>query len=195
MRVFDENNFSEIRNLTLKDLHSYVENVTLHENVPLDVREHFEMARNLYVYSWFYYPFNVAAQLYAFITLEFALKDKFRIIKPSINISVAQKPEKYDKGQTLSPLLKRAIEEKLITDKGFSHIKSNQLEEETEFSNQLNEKNELTHYCKILCDVFPNMRNKLAHGSNMLYGQGGEYIKICAELINQLFDSPEAIKQ
>jgi len=62
--------------MTLKDIHEHVALITLHDNVPDDVKSHFAQAQNLAVYSWFHYQFNVTAQLLGFVSVEYALKKK-----------------------------------------------------------------------------------------------------------------------
>jgi hypothetical protein len=121
-----DNSLGDFRPLSLEDVYDIAERINLHDGVPDRIRTHFQTARNLYVYSWFYYPFNVTAQLHAFLSAEFALKVK----------SGAQTGG-------FRRLLKRAL---------------------------------------------PYLRNELAHGSTMLHNRGAEYLGICAELINQLFD-------
>jgi hypothetical protein len=177
--VFDEK-INTFRPLTLRDIHSIAESIRLHHGVPADLRDHFKMARNLYVYSWFYYPFNVAAQLHASITVEFALK-----IKAGIDIYSSKRTPSF------KTLLKRAVNEKWITDEGFSHIQSERLQAIGTSLTEGTEENELRTYCDALREVLRYFRNELAHGSNMLHNRGGAYMKICAELINQLFDAPQ----
>ncbi len=50
--------------------------MALNESVPDDVRCHFETARNLALYSWFVYSFNVVGAMHAFSSLEMALRLK-----------------------------------------------------------------------------------------------------------------------
>lgn len=81
--VFDDTS-GEFRPIALRDLHSVADATALHDGVPEDIQSHFETARNLFVYSWFFYPFNVAAQLQAFSSAEFALKTKAAASKGSV---------------------------------------------------------------------------------------------------------------
>lgn len=94
------------RQLTLEDIYLKAESIKLNESVPEKVRSHFSTARNLLVYSWYHYPFNVTAQFLAFVTVEMALKVKFNI-------------EKY---QPFKRLVKQAVDEGLVKDEGFEHI-------------------------------------------------------------------------
>jgi hypothetical protein len=61
---------------TIQSLYSLIEPITLSDNVPTEVRSHFEIARNLALYSWFVYSFNVVAAMQAYASLEMALKQK-----------------------------------------------------------------------------------------------------------------------
>jgi hypothetical protein len=109
----------EARPLLLEDIYSLVEQIKFNNYVPEEVQSHFEMARNLFVYSWFHYPFNVAAQLYSFITIEFALKYKYTDGSPII-LSEGYTPPKPVSFKTL---LRRSVKEGLITDAGFLSLK------------------------------------------------------------------------
>src|SRR5436309_223354 len=66
----------EKREMTFEDHYSDVELIKLNDNVPEDIRDRFETARNLLVYSWFVYPFGVVAEFHALATVEAALKIK-----------------------------------------------------------------------------------------------------------------------
>lgn len=61
---------------TIQSLYSLIEPIRLSENVPAEVRSHFEIARNLALYSWFVYSFNIVAAMQAYASLEMALKQK-----------------------------------------------------------------------------------------------------------------------
>jgi hypothetical protein len=90
------------KRLSLDGIHEIVAGITLHAGVPEQIRSHFSQAQNLAVYSWFHYPFNVTSQLLGFISVEFALIDRFG----------------SDDG--FKNLIKRAVREGLVTDGGFA---------------------------------------------------------------------------
>lgn len=54
-----------ISETTIESLYRLIEPIQLTENVPEEVRSHFEIARNLALYSWFVYSFNVVAAMQA----------------------------------------------------------------------------------------------------------------------------------
>jgi hypothetical protein len=65
-----------ISETTIESLYSLIERLTLRPTVPDEVRNHFETAKNLALYSWFVYSFNVVAAMHAFSSLEMALRMK-----------------------------------------------------------------------------------------------------------------------
>jgi hypothetical protein len=62
--------------MTVGSIYSVVEPIRLNDTVPEDVRSHFEVARNLAVYSWFVYPFHEVAVMHAMASLEMAARAK-----------------------------------------------------------------------------------------------------------------------
>lgn len=75
---------------TIQTLYSLIEPIRLGKRVPEEVRNHFEIARNLALYSWFVYPFNVVAAMHAYSTLEMALKQKVGKKRISLKKTLAQ---------------------------------------------------------------------------------------------------------
>lgn len=75
-RVDLDNTTGAISETTIQSLYLLIEPITLVSSVPEDVRSHFETAKNLALYSWFVYPFNVVAAMHAFASLEMALRTK-----------------------------------------------------------------------------------------------------------------------
>lgn len=62
--------------MTAGSIYSLVEPIRLNATVPEDVRSHFEVARNLTVYSWFVYSFHEGAVMQAMTSLEMAARAK-----------------------------------------------------------------------------------------------------------------------
>ena len=63
------------RQMTLDDHYEAVQSCDLKENVPVEIIEHYETAKNLYVYSWFSYRFGMVAKRHAITSLEYALRE------------------------------------------------------------------------------------------------------------------------
>ena len=74
----------------IQSIYSLIEPITLAEKVPDEVRSHFEIAKNLALYSWFVYSFNVVAAMQAYASLEMALKRKAGKERISLKNSLAQ---------------------------------------------------------------------------------------------------------
>ncbi len=162
----------QYRERTLKDHYSAIKEIELSTSVPEKIRKHFDTARNLLLYSWFVYRFIPVAEMHAFASVEYALKEK--------------------SGKTdlmFKRLLRLAIEEKWIRDSGFKYfrLKGEQPEEQRSIAGDPDQR-DVQGYCKVLLDSLPYLRNELAHGSSMLYPGGLTTIAICADLINQLFE-------
>jgi hypothetical protein len=62
--------------MTLDSVYDVVERVKVNNSAPESVRAHFETARNLLLYSWFVYSFNVVAIMQALASLEMAVRQK-----------------------------------------------------------------------------------------------------------------------
>jgi len=129
---------------TIQTLYSLIEPIRLNKKVPEDVRNHFEIARNLALYSWYVYPFNVVAAMHAYATLEMAPKQKAGRKRISLKKSLAQ----AFNGRQLAGGLGPPVD---------------------------------------VSEAIAYLRNDLAHGNSTLHGQGVDALKLCAELINELF--------
>ena len=171
----------QARYIELRDYHKAASRIPLHDGVPEDVRNHFATAQNLLVYSWFYYPFNVSAQLQALASVEFALK-----IKAGLRFAPNGRPP------GLKQLLEKAIKENWISDDNFSEIR--QMKEQASGTLSFNtiEGKLVENYTETLKESLPKLRNMLAHGDSILHGQGATWVWICAELINQLFEPSDS---
>jgi len=172
---FKTGSFSQF---TIEDYLRRAESISLHSGVPEDIRSHFETARNLIIYSWFFYPFNMSAQLAAFTTVEFALRIRFN-----------------DRETPFKFLLKKAVKDGLIKDEGFTlPVKRAQAIRENNRALpemlRVPEPTLTSNYSEILSENIPFLRNQLAHGTTELHENGAKHVRISAELINQLFPAP-----
>lgn len=61
---------------TIESIYMIVESIHLSANVPDKVRSHFNVAKNLALYSWFVYSFNEVAAMQALASLEMAVREK-----------------------------------------------------------------------------------------------------------------------
>lgn len=173
--IMDSKHLGIFRKRGLEDFHRAADSIRLHASVPEPIRDHFQTARNLIIYSWFYYPFNITAQLSAYTSVEFALRTKTK-----------------DRKTRFSVLLKKAVDKGWISDRGFSIARRRKqaiqrMNEGMPPKFQTPEPAMVREYCDVLAKTIPSLRNSLAHGTTMLHEQGASHVRICAELINQLF--------
>lgn len=162
------------RPLRLGDIYELAQHVTLHAGVPEDIRSHFATAQNLLAYSWFYYPFNVTAELHGYISVEFALKKRY-----------PNKPR-----ASFHDLLNHAVMDGLLTAEGFTYGRSPERQlypPELELPTDVPA---MRDYVADVAKAMRTLRNSLAHGTPMLHMKGGTALLVCAELINQLFPPP-----
>jgi hypothetical protein len=162
------NRTGAIRPYTVADVHASLEDAELGDAVPGDIRDHFQTARHLVLYSWFVYRFIPVAQMQAYGSLEFALRERLDVTQ-----------EKRPPG--LKQLIRKATSLGLLSDKGFRDWPGHRTgvaREETSPS---------TWVERALTEYLPHFRNNLAHGSVTLMPDGGRTLRIVADAINQLY--------
>lgn len=91
---------------SLKRMHEYLSKEVLNDDVPDEIKNQFNVARNMAIYSYYFYSISAEVHLKTYILIEYALRIKIN-------------PEKK---LTFKQLLGIAIGEKLISDKGFRCI-------------------------------------------------------------------------
>jgi hypothetical protein len=148
----------ESRKKSFEDIYHSVAQIELVTSVPDKIRSQFNIAKNLAVYSWFSYPFHQLSEMKAFSTVEDALK------------CVLGKHKHGFRG-----LLKKAVRLGIIKDQGFSHIPTPEDPASIEYSEKLPE-------------IISKLRNGLAHGGATLHPGSIMNLRICSELINQLYE-------
>lgn len=168
--------------MTIEDHWRGIAALALHEAVPNVIRVHFETARNLVLYSWFVYRFQQVAEMHAYASVEYALRQRaglpLRGRKPNLRV-----------------LLGRAVAEGWIRDEGFRRFREvaarraeyEEMEAIVTESELDPNRAEAWCYVRVLANVLPEFRNNLAHGSAMLAPSGKRTLALCCDLINQLF--------
>lgn len=189
--------------ISLDERHCEVAAFTLHANVPLDVRIHFETAKNLYLYAWFVYRFYPVAEQQALAALEFGLRTRLAMLHPA----------KYGPNSTwipsLSKMLETARKDGLISNAGMraterwamlrarnrvsDHATRRLIESGAEFiefdpDSAVPEPQDYSaDALSIFIETLPAIRNALAHGSSMLHPTVLGTFEIVADLVNQLY--------
>lgn len=62
------------RQMSFEDHHGMISKIILYEAVPKDIQINFETAKNTLLYAWYSYRLSIPAWLFAFSTLEMALR-------------------------------------------------------------------------------------------------------------------------
>jgi hypothetical protein len=106
-RVNVDTSTGEVSEFKLDDIYSLIEAVCLNDNVPEEIRSHFETAKNLIIYSWFVYSFNTVAALHALASLEMAVKAKTGDGKTAFKSQLDKvfKSREFAPGQPLSKVV------------------------------------------------------------------------------------------
>jgi PAS domain-containing protein len=162
-----------------------IDALALHNGVPSPIRVHFDTARNLLLHSWFVFRFQQVAEMHAYASVEYALRKR------------AGLPLRGRK-RRLRALLKQAAEEGWIRAEGFRRFREAAArraeygEMEVLATGKEPDPNQGAEswYVRMLADLLPEFRNKLAHGSALMGPSGKRTLAICCDLINQLFHEP-----
>jgi len=91
--------------IDLSKLYEAVNSIELHDGVPEELHDQYNVARNMALYTYYFYALAPVVQLKTYILIEHALKMK--------------------NGKGTPPfkeLLRRAVEKGWISDKGFRHL-------------------------------------------------------------------------
>lgn len=194
-----------VRTKTLADHHVAIAQVTLNEQAPLAVRQLFENAKNLVLYSWYFYRFHQPAELSGFGALEIALRERAKLSAPEWWRQAARQ-----RLPSMKVLFEKAVKEGWIRNEEFSVWQHHQqfrarehaviegikkmeregleeiaIPELEEFVGVIGD--ESFDYLNILLETIPARRNNLAHGAETLHPQSLHTLKLCADIINQLF--------
>lgn len=173
--------------ITLEQYAKPIQEIRLNDEVPENVLTHFETAKNLALFAWYVYRFVPVAELHAFISIEFALREKTG-----------------NKKAPLKNLLQHSIDEGWLSNEKLTHWKrvtENQLmrhkeavEFAREFDRELPEEPQYWDYLAVLKEYIPYFRNTYAHGSASIAPWPYKALQDSAEIINQLYPSVETDK-
>lgn len=175
-------------NRSLETHHGLVAGYSLHSRVPSTVVQHFENAKNTWLYAFFSYRLLHVALMQLHVAGEVAIKERAKC--DGIN----------PKGKALNDLLNLAIERRWLLDVNFevtagrSKREAEHLEmlrvmglEHGPFVGPLHEQD----YAKGLVAAFKSIRNALAHGEVILKPNVSWEFLAVRDLINQMFPTSE----
>jgi hypothetical protein len=186
---------------TLAEEHADLDSIQLHAGVPLDVRQLFETAKNVSLYSWFVFRFHPVAESSALACLELALNLRAT--------GLERLPDAF-RSPSLSTLLKAAIESGVIGEDRFpsreaylrqaAHMRklaqlvlsgSDNAEMADPTEDELKQADAEVSMTNHLRSLFPTIRNAMAHGSPRLTPMSRSTLRLVSEAINQLFPRPD----
>lgn len=157
------------RPIVFDDIEARVNNIPIPTAAPEDIKDLLATAKNLLLYSWYYYPFSVSASLQAAAALEHALR---------LRLNATER-------DTLSFLLREAVKKGLLTTAGFKRWM--QRREAFAKMHAKSEKPDKANLAKLLSKTLPHFRNTLAHGNRFVDDSGFLHLDIVCEAIDQLY--------
>jgi hypothetical protein len=173
---------------SLASYHASISEICLNDSVPDNVRQHFENARNAWLYSFFAYHLLSVAVMAAHTAAEAAIRAK------ADAEGMSGRKKLYD-------LMGEAITKRWIVDRGFSVTadRAQHWEEHRETLRLIGapdcgpyeEPTDDQAYSRQLVDAIRQIRNSLAHGETFLTPAVSSIFRTIAEFINQLFPAPE----
>lgn len=191
----------------IEDQFNSIKKYELAEYVPEDVATQYEVARNLYLYSYNVYRFYMVAQHQALIALEFALKEYIKFDEAPTS------KKKKKNGRGLGASLRYVFDKGLVENADFPAWQNRRrVQAEHKYNIQkieeLKEKglerislnyDEINHeehslewdYLEVLSDIIPKIRNDHAHGSSTLHNQVLITFENVSIIINKIFQTNE----
>jgi hypothetical protein len=190
--------------ISLQGVHVALLELQITDRAPANVRQLFETAKNVALYTWFVFRFHQVSELVAYSALELALRERAGFVEWAA-------PTKSPP-PTLRPLWKRAQKEGWLKNEKFpslrelatEHVRTTHIARlisenpgAQEFSvpepteEEIAEATPKIDMVGILLEAAPLLRNKLAHGSSTLSPRSLVTLRRIAEAINQLFDVSE----
>jgi hypothetical protein len=167
------------RGYTLEALHRLAAEHNLSPATPENVRHQFEVARHAFVYSWLYTPLSAAAELYAVMAIELALRLRYES-EPS--------RKEYDNEPGLKALLRIAIDRGWIRDEGFEFDYREPVQTDTGIEYLPIPEAQRQRPTEVVLEVLPQLRNDMAHGqAHMTLNHVSLHLQRATEIINQLF--------
>jgi hypothetical protein len=157
------------RPLTIDDFHGDLAALTLNPSVPEDIQNHFLTARHLALYSWFVYRFAMAAQLQAYASLEYALRERFKEL--GLNAP-----------GTLRGLLEFAAARGFLENEHFRDWPGHEAHHHPDADSDW-----LESWIRRMPEIISYFRNDMAHGSFTLTPHYSIALRFAADAINQLY--------
>lgn len=174
---------------TLEQHHALISSVCLNEAVPERVRQHFENARNAWLYAFFAYRLLSVAMMTVHVACEAATKE--RAEREGLPAS---------KKRNLASLLNEAVERGWLSDAGFSSSANREAQWNEHRDGLLAagcadigpwpEPKDPQDHTRAVVEAIRTLRNGMAHGEAHLIPNLLPTFQAAADVINQLFPAP-----
>jgi hypothetical protein len=188
----------------IQGIHAALLEMQVTDRAPANVRQLFETAKNVALYTWFVFRFHQVSEMVAYSALELALRERAGFVEWDL--------AKRRRPPTLRPLLELARREGWLKNERFPSLRELARERvRTTRIERLISKNPSAAEIRVpdpsieeieeamgkidmvaaLLEAAPLLRNELAHGSSMLSPRSLVTLRRIAEAINQLFGVAE----
>lgn len=190
---------------SLERRHSAIAAVRLIDEVPEQIRIHFETAKNAFLYAWCVYRFHMLAEHYVFSTLEFALRERMNELglAPSgkerprgladwIRLAAKHSLITNDRFRPGAAMARRRAENRLSDEMRQKMIDENLAEIEYSLADAKVLPEDTLDWIEHYAERMPKVRNLHAHGTDMLYPTVLHSFHVVADFINQCYEPPSA---
>src|SRR5262249_40424505 len=133
---------------------------------------------------WLYTPLSAAAELYAVLAVEHALRLRYE---------ASPRSKDHDREPGLKQLLRIAISEKWIRDEGFTFDYRETVLTDDGIEHRSVPEEQRRGRKDVILEFLPAIRNSMAHGqAHMTLNHVGLHLQRATEIINQLFPGERA---
>lgn len=180
-----------VRKTVLTDLYAEATRLEFPETIPEPVRSGYVVARNLWLYGWFCWPFYKLASFEAWRCIEMALR--LRCQQEGVYGETGKPPHTVG----LKWLFEQALERGWLRDRGFENFRRiearrreyERVMREGGFADRLPPEPSATEYAQLLAETLPKLRNAHAHPDSFSVGLPGRsllHLELARDLIVQL---------
>jgi hypothetical protein len=172
-----------------------MESLELPPQIPESVASAFAVARNTWLYGWFYWPFYALAGFQAFRCMETAFRFRERLEEGEGRLMPNRKGPR-----SFRSLFRVAIDQKWIIDEGFQRFRDLD-QRRREFENDLGglavvesppAPRPSTEYSEVLAQAVPDLRNSHAHADApiaLLFDNTRLVLELARDVIVQVLGS------
>lgn len=190
--------------INLEDHHKLLSSFRLTEKVPLSVRQLFDTAKNICLYSFFAYRLHQPSEMIAYSALEMALRIRAKASHPELFKDARKAPTLWtltslakkegwlssEKYHSRRPVAEERIRHEKLHNQMLQRLSGNILDwdDSKPMALEVDEMMRRMNIADIFLSTTPMLRNDLAHGSETLAPSSFNTLELVSETINQLFN-------